>query len=117
MLVVEPHKAPYEMMIPDGLEPLQQAVDGYIECTYPFSDNAFVISNEEAKLRGMEGNRRINGQIYAGTFLIAADDGCGDITDLTDEQIAYYTKRFINDEQYTQEEVEADMGMMFICLN
>ena len=25
MLVIEPHKAPYEMVIPDGLEPLQQA--------------------------------------------------------------------------------------------
>lgn len=116
MLVVEPHKVPYEMVIPDRLEPLQRAVDGYIECTYPFSDNAFVISNEEAKLRGMEGNRKINGQIFAGIFLIAADNGCRYITDLTDEQIAYYTEHFIRDEQYTQDEIEADMEMRFVVI-
>lgn len=45
MLVIEPHKAPYEMTIPDGLDPLQQAVKGYIEATYPFDDNAFIIGN------------------------------------------------------------------------
>ena len=59
MLVIEPHKAPYEMTIPDGLDPLQQAVKGYIEATYPFDDNAFIIGNEEAKLIGLEGNRSL----------------------------------------------------------
>lgn len=45
MLVIEPNKAPYEMLIPDELDALQQAVRGMIECTYPFDDNAFVIGN------------------------------------------------------------------------
>ena len=30
MLVIEPHKAPYEMIIPDNLDALQQAVRGMI---------------------------------------------------------------------------------------
>jgi hypothetical protein len=109
MLVLEPHKVPYEMVFPDGLEYLQQAVGGWIECTFPFDDNAFVIGNEEAKLIGLEGNRHINGQVYAGTLLIAADDGWGGTMDLTDEQIQKYTKRFSIPELISPEEVQNDI--------
>lgn len=84
MLVIEPHKAPYEMTIPDGLDPLQQAVKGYIEATYPFDDNA-------------------------GTILIVADDGQGGTTDLTDEQIGKYTEMFKTPEDITPEEVQGDL--------
>ena len=114
MLVIEPHKEPYEMVIPDGLEPLQQAVGGWIECTYPFDDNAYVIGNEEAKLIGLEGNRRINGGIYAGTILIAGDDGEGGTMDLTDEQIQRYTEMFKTPEDITPEEVQNDIWYAFI---
>lgn len=110
MLVIEPRKAPYEMLIPDELDALQQAVRGMIECTYPFEDNTFVIGNEEAKLIGMEGNRRILGEIYAGPLLIAADDGHGGTTDLTDEQIAKYTKFFEQPEDISPEEVARNIG-------
>ena len=113
MLVIESHKAPYEAVIPDKLESLQEAVGGYIEITYPFDDNAIVISNEESKLIGMDGNRRVNGQIYAGPMLISADDGSGELTDLTDDQIAKYTEMFRNPEEISQEEVENDTGFTF----
>ena len=113
MLVIESHKAPYEAVIPDKLESLQEAVGGYIEITYPFEDNAIVISNEESKLIGMDGNRRVNGQIYAGPMLISADDGSGELTDLTDDQIAKYTEMFRNPEEISQEEVETDTGFTF----
>ncbi len=109
MLVIEPHKAPYEMIIPEGLAPLQQAVRGDIECTYPFDDNAFITGNDEAKLIGLEGNRRINGGIYAGNLLIAADDGHGGTTDLTDEQVAKYTEMFKIPDEITPEEVQNDI--------
>ena len=110
MLVIEPHKAPYEMLIPDNLDGLQQAVRGLIECTYPFDDNAFVIGNDEAKLIGMECNRRILGEIYAGPILIAADDGHGGTKDLTDEQIEKYTKMFEQPEDISPEEVSRNIG-------
>ena len=113
MLVIEPHKVPYESVIPDNLESLQDAVGGYIEITYPFEDNAIVISNEESKLIGMDGNRRVNGQIYAGPMLISADDGSGELTDLTDEQITKYTEMFRYPEEISQEEVENDTGFTF----
>ena len=114
MLVIEPHKEPYEMVIPEGLEPLQQAVGGWIECTYPFDDNTYVIGNEEAKLIGLEGNRHINGQIYAGTILIAGDDGEGGTMDLTDEQIQHYTEMFKTPEEITPEQVQNDIWYAFI---
>ena len=113
MLVIEPHKTPYESTIPDKLESLQEAVSGYIEITYPFEDNAIVISNEESKLIGMDGNRRVNGQIYAGPMLISAEDGSGELTDLTDEQITKYTEMFWYPEEISQEEVENDTEFTF----
>ena len=113
MLVIEPHKAPYEAVIPDELESLQEAVGGYIEIIYPFEDNAIVISDEKSKLIGMDGNRRVNGQIYAGPMLISADDGSGELTDLTDDQIVKYTEMFRHPEEISQEEVENDTGFTF----
>ena len=110
MVVIEPHKPAYEVLIVDSLEALQKAVDGFIEISYPFDDNAMVIGNEEAKLIGMEGNRRINGGIYAGPLLIAADDGEGGTTDLTDEQVKQYKQMFAIPEEISREEVDADTG-------
>lgn len=117
MIVLEPHKAPYVMQIPDELEALQQAVGGYIEVTYPFDDNAILIGNEEAKLIGLEGNRRIGHSIYAGNLLIAADDGEGGTTDLTDEQISKYTQMFQQPEDISHEEVQGDMHFQFIAFS
>lgn len=114
MLVVEPHKLPYDATVPDELAALQQAVFGNIECVYPFEDNAFLFCNDEAKINGMEGNRKIGGDIIAGTFLIAGDDGFGGTIDLTDEQIAKYTTMFEADESYTPEEVEGSAGFYIV---
>lgn len=113
MLVLEPHKEPYEKKICDDLKSLQKEVGGFIEITYPFDDNAIVIGNEESKLIGMEGNRRIKGAVYAGPLLIAADDGRGGMTDLTDEQVETYSDMFRTPEDISQNEVEADTGFTF----
>ena len=110
MVIVEPHKPAYEALVEDSLESLQRAVGGYIEITYPFDDNAMIIGNEEAKLIGMKGNRRINGSIYAGPLLIAADDGEGGTTDLTDAQVNQYCQRFAVPETITDDETQSDVG-------
>ena len=115
MLVVEPHKEPYEMVIPDNLDALNQAVGGIIDCTYPFDDNTYVISNDEAKCMGLDGNRRIYGSIYAGVFLIAADDGYGGTADLTDAQVEKYTEMLREPEEISLGEVQDDMGFTVIC--
>jgi hypothetical protein len=103
VLKVEPHKRPYPKIIKDDLPSLQKEVGGYIEIIYPFDDDAVVICNEEGKLIGLEGNRKIGGDIIAGDFLIARDDGQGGLTKLTVEQIQKYTKMFESDETYSGE--------------
>lgn len=110
MVVLEPHKPAYEAYIDDSLEGLQQAVGGWIECTYPFDDNVYLIGNEEAKLEGLSGNRKINGSVYAGNLLIAADDGGGETINLTDKQVEKYLKMFAVPEDISDDEVQADMG-------
>lgn len=114
-LEIQPHKMPFETRIEDNLPSLQNAVsdhqeDSLIEFTYPFEDNAILLGNEEAKLIGMEGNRRICGSIYAGPLYVVGDDGQGGLCDLTEEQIREYTTRFAIPEDISQDEVQGDVG-------
>lgn len=113
ILYLEPHMRPYESELTDNLESLQRAVGGYIEFTYPFDDNAMICGNEEAKLNGMEGNRRIYGSVYAGPLFIIGDDMEGGCISLTDEQIQKYGEMFAQPEDISPEEVQADTGFIF----
>ena len=73
------------------------------------------ICNEESKLIGMEGNRRIGdgSSIIAGPFFI-----CGtteeDFRGLTDNEVNLYMDRFKEPEQISPEEVSADTGCTII---
>ena len=73
------------------------------------------IWNEESKLIGMEGNRRIGdgSSIIAGPFFI-----CGtteeDFRGLTDNEVDLYMDRFKEPEQISPEEVRADTGCTII---
>ena len=54
--------------VKDDLAALQRAVsdhceESFIEYTYPFEDDCMILGNEEAKLNGMEGNRRLGESI------------------------------------------------------
>ncbi len=120
-LEIQPGKSPFETCIPNELRELQNAVSRYgepslIEVTYPFDDNAVVLGNEEAKLNGMEGNRHIGGQIYAGPLYIIGDDIEGNFTDLTDEQIQTYGKRFAEPEYIPQEAIEEELSAGYFIL-
>ena len=46
-----------------------------------------ILGNEEAKLNGMEGNRRLGNGIYAGPIFVTRDDGIGGLCSLTKEQV------------------------------
>lgn len=114
ILVIEPHRAPYESEMVPNLENMQRAVGGMIEFTYPFDwDNAMVCGNEEAKLEGLEGNRRIYGSVYCGNLFLIGDDQEGGCIGLTDEQIQTYSEMFAQPEDISQEEVQADTGFIF----
>ena len=115
VVYVEPNKAPYVAEVTHTLEAEQKAVGGYIEVVYPDDNETCIICNEEGKLIGMEGNRRIGdgSSIIAGPFFI-----CGtteeDFRGLTDSEVDLYMDRFKEPEQISPEEVSADTGCTII---
>jgi len=110
VVYVEPHKAPYIAEIESSLQGEQRAVGGLIELIEN-DDGTCLIANEEAKLIGMEGNRRIfdGSVIIAGPFFICGDGG-EMFRSLTDEEVVKYMDRFAQPEDISHEEVEADTG-------
>jgi len=105
VLVVEPGKAPYAQQIENDYRAMQKLVDGSIEF-FPLPElGCHLYCNDEGKLNGLTGNRRLdNKDIICGTFFICADDGHGNDISLNDEQLRYYTERFREPERYTDEE-------------
>lgn len=116
VVYVEPNRPAYEAEVVHTLEGEQRAVKGYIEPVYIEDDNTCLICNEEAKLEGMEGNRRIGDgtSIIAGPFFVVglAEE---DFRGLTDEEVTRYMDRFKEPEQISQEEVQGDMGFTIIA--
>lgn len=113
VVYVEPHKAPYIADVAHTLEAEQKAVgDGLIEPIDNY-DGTCLVGNEESKLRGMDGNRRIGdgSSIMAGPFFVCGDSG-ESFRSLTDEEVTRYMARFAEPEDISPEEVEADMGFM-----
>lgn len=112
VLIVEPHKPPREAEIPNTLEAQQAVVQGYIE--YVYDGDCILVINEEGKINGMEGNRRIPGDVLVGPFFIAGDGG-DDLCSLTGRQVEAYSARFAQPEDISQDEIEAHTGMRFFC--
>jgi hypothetical protein len=116
VVYVEPNKPGYAAEVEHTLEGEQRAVKGMIECIYCHDDQTCVVANEEAKLIGMEGNRRFGDgkSIIAGPFFVVGLEGDG-FRSLTEEEQAKYLQEYAEPEQISQEEVEADTGMTFIA--
>lgn len=90
VVYVEPGKPAVEKEIGSKLEDLQEAVGGLIECIYSHRDGTLIVANDEAKLLGMEGNRRLDGgSIIAGPFFVIGDAG-ENFRSLTDAEVSRY---------------------------
>ena len=106
IVIVEQGRKPYEAELERDLETMQHCVSGAIEVVYePGRRDAALICNDEGKLLGLPLNRALRdeeGQIYdviAGTFFICgAPEDSENFTSLTDEQAAYWLKRFAKPE-------------------
>ena len=109
VLYVEPHKKPYVTEIPNTYEATNQAVMGLIEYIYNDDGTLYVI-NEESKINGMEGNRRIEGDVLVGQFIVAGDSG-EDLRSLTEKEIEKYLKKFDEPEQIPRSEIEQHIYM------
>ena len=109
VVFVEPHKKPVVRKIRNEYEDISHAVGGLIEHIYQ-EDGTILVANEESKLLGMDGNRRLNDgkSILAGPFFVVGDDG-EDYRSLTEEEIKRYMERFDEIEEITPEEVAGDM--------
>ena len=117
IVYVEPHRAPYVSEIEHSLKSEQRAVKGLIE-VIDNGDGTCIVSNDEAKLIGMDGNRRIwdGNCIIAGPFFVCGDAG-EEFRGLTDEEVTRYMDRFAEVENISPEEVEADTGFIIYPIN
>ena len=112
-LVVEAGKTPEERELSGSLASLQELVGGLIQVIYPFDDAVALLCNDEGKLLGMEGNRRLDtGSIIAGPFFVIGDAG-ENFRSLTDEEVNRYLQKYAEPEIIPQHEVQQDMGWIF----
>ena len=113
VVYVEPGKPAVQKEIGTRLEDLQAAVGGLIECIYSHHDGTIIVANDEAKLIGMEGNRRLdNGSIIAGPFFVIGDGG-ENFRSVTDAEVSRYVQQYAEPQQISQAEVQRDMGWVF----
>ena len=121
VLMVEPGEHPMVTTLKNDLDSLQKAVSigtdyqGLIE-VIGIEDGILVLCNEEGKLLGLEGNRRIGHDVIAGVFYVIAEDGQGNFKSLPKAAIEKYKERFWEPEEYSQSDVEHAMFMRFFCL-
>jgi len=116
VVMVEPKKPAYITEIGSNLESMKKAVGGYIEPIYYLDDpRAVMVGNEEAKLIGLEGNRRFGNRIVAGTFFICgiAED---DFDSLPDDLCEKYVEDFSEPQNITPDEVQRDMDCFVFSL-
>ena len=116
VVMVELNKPAYVTEIGNDYKSIHNAVGGLIEPIYYLDEpRAVMVGNEEAKLLGMEGNRRFNDGIVAGPFFICGDNG-EEFCSLPDDLCEKYVQRFAVPESISQDEVEQDMGITLIGL-
>ena len=117
VVYVEPGKPACVKEIGTELQDIQEAVgSGLFECVYPHNDRTVLVCNDEGKLLGMEGNRRLDtGAIIAGPFFVIGDAG-EDFRSLTDKEVNRYLQKYAEPENIPQHEVRQDMGWFFFSL-
>ena len=114
VLKVAPGKAPEAVAIPNNLEAMQQMVGGYIE-VIPLED-VCLVCNEEGKLMGLPGSRRLGDDIIAGTFFLAGDTPDGHFWSLTQEQADRWGQHFAQPEVFQPDEVERKIHIEFYTM-
>ena len=114
VLKVEPGKVPETVTIPNTLDAMQRVVGGFLEIIQ--LNDVCLVCNEEGKLMGLEGNRRVGNDIIAGTFFLAGDTSTGDLCSLTQEQLDRFQKLFAQPESFQHGEVEDALRVEFYSM-
>ena len=111
VLMVEPGKHPKVTTLKNDLDSLQKAVSigadyqGLIEII-SIGNGDCLLCNEEGKLIGLEGNRRVGNDIIVGVFYIMEEDDEGNLVSLSERKIKYYTKLFCEPETFDRTDIE-----------
>ena len=117
-LMVEPNKHPKAVQLRTDLDSLQKAVSigadyqGLIEII-GIGNGDCILCNEEGKLIGLEGNRRVGSDIIAGVFYIMSEGEDGELASLSEEKIKAYTERFWEPEAFDRAAVEPAVHVWF----
>jgi len=115
-LMVEPGKHPEVVTLENTLDALQKAVSigadyqGLIEII-EIENGVCLLMNEEGKLIGLEGNRKVGNDIITGVFYVVGEDGRGNLTSLSDDTILRYKEHFWEPEKYSEEDVNEAIFM------
>ena len=121
VLMVAPGEVPQVVTLKTDLDSVQKAVSigakyqGLIEII-SLGGGACIFCNEEGKLIGLEGNRRIGNDIIAGVFYVIGENKDGELTSLNEKQIRYYDERLRDMEQFSKNEVEGSMFAVFYVI-
>ena len=117
VLMIEPGKAPRRLELSHSLTEMQKAVGGSIQILYPFEDPVALVCNEEGKLLRLPANRALrdeSGAVYdivcGPFFLCGAPPDSDALTDLTEDQLQRYERRFARPELFL------NIGGRIICL-
>ena len=118
VLMVEAGQHPREVSIQNDLDSLQKAVSigsdrqGLIEII-GIDNGVCILCNEEGKMIGLEGNRRVGDDIIAGVFYVVGEDGRGNLTSMRDADMAKYSKLFWELEYFSEAAV-ADAIVIYL---
>ena len=95
VVMVEPGQYARAAEIGDGLESLQKAVGGLIDCAYPWREKVCIVCNDEGLINGMPMNRVVERYgALAGPFFICGISG-ENFCSLTDAQVQKYRQMFL----------------------
>ena len=118
-LMVAPKEYPKVVTLKTDLDSLQKAVSigasyqGLIEIIH-LEKGVVLICNEEGKLNGLEGNRRLSNDIIAGVFYIVGEDKAGNLVSLREDKMALYEAYFHEPQDISKEEVATALFFRFI---
>ena len=118
VLMVEPGKHPKVTVLHTDLDSLQKAVSigaeyqGLIEIV-PLGNGDCILCNEEGKLIGLDGNRRVGRDIIVGVFYVMSEDREGNLISLSEKKIQYYQKLFWEPQTFDRDEIGETMYMCF----
>ena len=118
VLMVEPGKHPKVTTLKDDRDSLQKAVSigsdqqGLIEFV-SLGNGDCIMCNEEGKLIGLDGNRRLGNDILVGVFYVMSENEDGELVSLTEQKIRNYTELFWEPEVFDRTEIDAAMICRF----